>query len=232
MSTRITTIEATALPLAGDDIDTDRIMPARYLRAISFEGIEQHLFEDDRSTALTASRSTPHPFDDPRYRGAGILIVHRNFGCGSSREHAPQGLYRWGIRAIVGESFSDIFFGNAAVIGLPCVTAARDDLDRLMSLISADPSRVVRVNLESLKCATEDFQCRVALPAHAREAFLSGAWDTTGMLLDRFDEVRAVAGRLPYLTNFQSSPPASETRLPRATARRPFCKSDAPDDGA
>ncbi len=198
---RIISIEGTALPMAGDDIDTDRIIPARYLRAVSFEGMEQHVFEDDRKT-------TAHPFDDPRFAGARIMIVHRNFGCGSSREHAPQALYRWGIRAIVGESFSDIFFGNAAMMGLPCLTAARADLDALMALVEGDPARTVRVSLETLDCISGPFACPVRIPAHAREAFLSGAWDTTGMLLERYDEVRRVAARLPYLAAFTSPPPA------------------------
>jgi len=198
---RILSVEGTALPLAGDDIDTDRIIPARYLRAVSFEGMEAHVFEDDRKT-------TSHPFDDPRFAGARIMIVHRNFGCGSSREHAPQALYRWGIRAILGESFSDIFFGNAAMMGLPCLTAARPDLDELMALVERDPARGVRVSLETLDCVSERFTCRVKIPAHAREAFVSGAWDTTGMLLERYDEVRHVASRLPYLVGFTSPPPA------------------------
>jgi 3-isopropylmalate/(R)-2-methylmalate dehydratase small subunit len=198
---RILSVEGTALPLAGDDIDTDRIIPARYLRAVSFEGMEQHVFEDDRKT-------TAHPFDDPRFAGARIMIVHRNFGCGSSREHAPQALYRWGIRAIIGESFSDIFFGNAALMGLACLTAARGDLDRLMALVERDPSRTVRVSLETLDCVAEGFSCPVTIPAHAREAFVSGAWDTTGMLLERYEDVRRIASRLPYLVAFTSPPPA------------------------
>ena len=208
-SRRIVEVEGTALPLPGDDIDTDRIIPARYLRAVSFEGMEQHVFEDDRSAALTAGRkTTAHPFDDPRFAGASVLVVHRNFGCGSSREHAPQALYRWGIRAIVGESFSDIFFGNSALIGLPCVTAARADLDTLMALVDRDPARIVRVSLERLECASQEFTCSLQIPSHTREAFVSGAWDTTGMLLERFDEVRRIASRLPYITGFATPPPA------------------------
>jgi 3-isopropylmalate/(R)-2-methylmalate dehydratase small subunit len=200
-SERITVIEGRAMPLPGDDIDTDRIIPARYLRAISFDGMEQHVFEDERKAAT-------HPFDDPRFIEARVLLVHRNFGCGSSREHAPQALYRWGIRAIVGESFSDIFFGNSAMIGLACVTAKRADIDRLMALIAHDPARSVRVDLESLRLETPDLAFQIAMPANAREAFVSGTWDTTGMLLDRYEEVRQVAARLPYVTGFSSPPPA------------------------
>ena len=115
----INAITGRALPLRGDDLDTDRIMPARFLRAVTFENLEQHLFEDDRAA------NPAHPFNNPRYAGATILVVNRNFGCGSSREHAPQGLARYGIRAIVGESFSEIFLGNAAMLGMPCFAADR-----------------------------------------------------------------------------------------------------------
>ena len=132
---RIVTISGTGIPLRGDDIDTDRIIPARYLRTISFEGLESHVFEDDRSAALTAGRVAVHPFDDARFAGASVLLVHTNFGCGSSREHAPQAIYRWGIRAVVGVSFSDIFIVNASLMGLRCVTARREDVDALMARI-------------------------------------------------------------------------------------------------
>ncbi len=206
---RIAVVEGTVLPLAGDDIDTDRIIPARYLRSISFEGMEQHVFEDDRSTALAASRSDkPHPFDDSRFAGASVLLVQRNFGCGSSREHAPQALLRWGIRAIVGASFSDIFFGNATMIGLPCLTADRADLHALIDLAEGSPRRTVRLSLESLTCASENFTCAVSMPGPARDAFVSGTWDTTGMLLARYEDVRRIASGLPYLTGFRGFPPA------------------------
>src|SRR5882762_11328209 len=117
---KITSVTGRGLPLRGDDLDTDRIMPARFLKAVSFEGLERHLFEDDRAA------DPAHAFNDPRYTGASILVVNTNFGCGSSREHAPQGLVRAGIRAVVGESFSEIFQGNAAILGLPCFRADHD----------------------------------------------------------------------------------------------------------
>jgi 3-isopropylmalate/(R)-2-methylmalate dehydratase small subunit len=135
-------------------------------------------------------------------------VVQRNFGCGSSREHAPQALYRWGIRAIVGESFSDIFFGNAAMIGLPCVTARRAYVDALMALIEREPATPLRVDLQALTLQSEDLTFPIGLPANAREAFVAGTWDTTGMLLDRYEEVRQAASRLPYVTGFSGSPRA------------------------
>src|SRR5262252_2749714 len=129
---KITNIRGRVVPLRGNDIDTDRIIPARFLRTVTFEGLDQHVFEDDRKT-------TAHPFDDPGYQGAAILLVNANFGCGSSREHAPQALQRFGIRAIVGESFSEIFQGNAAMLGMPCFAAAPDAVDRLQTLVERDP---------------------------------------------------------------------------------------------
>ena len=196
---RITSVEGTALPLRGDDIDTDRIIPARYLRAITFEGMERHVFEDDR-------KASAHPFDDPRFAGARILLVNGNFGCGSSREHAPQAISRWGIRAIVGESFSDIFFGNSVAIGLPCVTAPRADLDALMALVDRRPRTTVRVDLARLILESDTMMFDVRLPLPTQQAFVSGTWDTTGMMLEQFGEVRAVAERLPYIKGFSAAP--------------------------
>jgi 3-isopropylmalate/(R)-2-methylmalate dehydratase small subunit len=188
---RIERIAGRALPLRGDDIDTDRIIPARYLKTVSFEGLERHVFEDDRRTAA-------HPFDDGRFAGASVLLAGRNFGCGSSREHAPQALYRWGIRAIVAESFADIFFGNSAMIGLPCVTASPEDVAALVAVVEQRPETRLVIDLASLRCDADGRTSALQMPASAREAFLTGAWDTTGLLLDRFDDVRATEARLPY----------------------------------
>jgi 3-isopropylmalate/(R)-2-methylmalate dehydratase small subunit len=197
MVQRITNVSGRAIPMRGNDIDTDRIMPARFLRAITFEGMEQHLFEDDRKRGGPGHNR--HPFDVPAYQGASILLVNRNFGCGSSREHAPQAIARWGIRAIVGESFAEIFFGNSAMIGMPCVTAASEDVVALMSRVERQPTTVVTLDLQAGTCAADDFRCAIALPPKVREAFASGTWDTTGLLLDRFEDVRATAERLPYI---------------------------------
>jgi len=192
---KITNIEGRGLPLRGNDIDTDRIIPARFLVTVTFEGLERHVFEDDRKAAA-------HPFDDPRFQGASVLVVHSNFGCGSSREHAPQALQRWGIQAIVGESFAEIFFGNSAMIGMPCVTAAPADVQAIMGAIERDPDARVRVDLVDGACQIGDLRVPVSMPPRMRDAFLSGAWDTTGMLLDDFDQVQATAARLPYVSGF------------------------------
>lgn len=192
----ITLITGRGLPLHGDDLDTDRIMPARFLRAVTFEGLERHLFEDDRAT------DPDHPFSDPRYKGASVLVVNSNFGCGSSREHAPQGLARAGITAVVGESFSEIFLGNSAVLGVPCVTAPSDAVAALQALIEAAPQTRIDVHVNSGIVTAGDLRIQGSLPSALRDAFVSGQWNPTAMLLDRFDEVGAVATRLPYLTGF------------------------------
>jgi 3-isopropylmalate/(R)-2-methylmalate dehydratase small subunit len=192
----ILSVSGRGLPVRGDDIDTDRIMPARFLKAVSFEGLERHVFEDDRAA------DPAHPFNDPRYEGGSILIVNRNFGCGSSREHAPQGLARFGIAAIVGESFSDIFQGNAAVMGLPCFTADRASIDRLQSIVEKMPGVTITADVQSGVVAAGDLRIDASLPPATRDAFISGQWNPTAMLLDRFDEVRAVAKRLPYVNGF------------------------------
>ncbi len=193
----ITGASGRAVPLRGNDIDTDRIMPARFLRAITFDGLEQHVFEDDRKTLLWK-----HPFDDSRYQGASVLVVNSNFGCGSSREHAPQGLQRWGINAIVGESFAEIFSGNSLMIGLPCVTGSAADVRTLQDLIERNPDTEIRVDLEKGTCAAGDVQVKVSIPPNARDALITGAWDTTGLLLDRYEEVDAASRRLPYVSGF------------------------------
>jgi 3-isopropylmalate/(R)-2-methylmalate dehydratase small subunit len=199
-TTSITRLEGTAVPVAGQDIDTDRIMPARFLKAISFEGLEAHVFEDDRAAA--ARQGSVHPFDDPRYAGASILVVNRNFGCGSSREHAPQGLRRWGITAVVGESFSEIFFGNALAIGMPCLTVEPAEADWLIADIEREPSATTVVDVQALTVTRAGRTIQARLPKSVQEAFLSGDWDATGQLLSAGAETEAVAARLPYVRGF------------------------------
>jgi 3-isopropylmalate/(R)-2-methylmalate dehydratase small subunit len=190
-------VSGRALPLRGDDIDTDRIIPARFLKAVTFEGLEAHLFEDDRAAG-------GHAFDDSRFAGATVLVVGRNFGCGSSREHAPQAIARRGFRAVVGESFSEIFFGNALALGLPCVTVGRADLDGLFTAIERDPSLDVRVDLDALIVEAGTSRAAAGMPDAARRALVSGAWDATGLLRGRPEEIDEVARRLPYVRGFEA----------------------------
>ena len=196
---QIHTITGRGLSLRGDNIDTDRIIPARYLRSVSFAGLEQHLFADDRVQADAVSPNS-HPFSNPAYRAAEILFVNANFGCGSSREHAPQAIRRRGIRAVVGESFSEIFFGNSVALGLPCVTVSPPDADALQGIVEQHPDTVFTVDLDTMTIAAGDRRFPIALPPAARDGFLDGSWDATGLLLDRYEDVEAVAARLPYVT--------------------------------
>ena len=192
----IVSIAGTGLPVRGDDLDTDRIMPARFLRAVTFEGLEQHLFEDDRAT------DPAHPFNDARYKGASILVVGANFGCGSSREHAPQGLARAGIRAIVGVSFSEIFLGNAAVLGVPCFVAERPAVESLQSVIEHKPEILIEASVDSGIVSAGTLGIQATLPAALRDGFLNDQWNPTAMLLADFEQVNAVASRLPYVSGF------------------------------
>ena len=192
----ISHLSGRGLPLRGHDIDTDRIMPARFLVAVSFEGLEQHLFEDDRKA------DPGHVFNDARFNGASILVVNTNFGCGSSREHAPQGLVRAGYRAIVGESFSEIFQGNSAMLGMPCFVASHDDVERLQTLIAKAPETVIAADVATGTITAGSLTIAASLPHALRDGFLSGQWNPTAMLLADFDQVRNVAARLPYVSGF------------------------------
>lgn len=187
------------MPLVLDDIDTDRIIPARFLRCVTFEGIGEHAFEDDRQ------QDPSHPFNDPRFQGAKILVAGRNFGCGSSREHAPQSLMRWGIAAIVAESYAEIFFGNCTSLGIPAVCAARPDLESLAAAIQADPALTITVGLEAhvVRYGAQTFPC--TLPESARDALVSGRWDFLAQLLENEDAIRRRKDMLPYLSGFASS---------------------------
>ena len=196
---RIREIRGTALPVRGDDIDTDRIIPARFLKSVTFDGLETHLFEDDR-LQFDAGSQGPHPLSNPAFASATVMLVNANFGCGSSREHAPQAIRRRGIRAVVGQSFSEIFFGNSVALGMPCPTAPPEAMQALMAIAERDPSAEFVVDLTSMRVTAGDRSFEIALPQSAREGFLDGSWDATGLLLENFDTVRAVADRLPYVT--------------------------------
>ena len=193
---KIDRVEGTAIPVRGDNVDTDRIIPARFLKAITFEGLGDHVFEDDR-LAMPG-----HPFSNPAYAGARILLVNENFGSGSSREHAPQALKRWGLAACVGESFSEIFRGNSLAIGLACVTASHDVIERLMALVETTPSSRLTLSLQDQVLEVDGSRVVVGVEAPVRDALLAGTWDATGLLLDDFDVVRGVASRVPYIRGF------------------------------
>lgn len=192
---QIDSIKGTAIYVRGDDIDTDRIIPARYLRSIKFDGLEKHVFEDER-------QSLGKIFSDQDFQNATVLLVNKNFGCGSSREHAPQALMRWGIRVVLGESFSEIFFGNSLTLGIPCLTLKREDIESLMQAIEKTPSLDFTISVKDRTISGIGSSIPVSLPANAREALLTGAWDATGLLLDQPHNVEAIANRLPYIQGF------------------------------
>ena len=183
--------------LRGDDIDTDRIIPARYLRAVTFDGLGEHAFEDDRLQA-----KGDHPLDDERFRGARILLVGRNFGCGSSREHAPQALMRHGFSAFVGESFAEIFFGNCVALGLPCATLSRPVLEEVMDAVALEPQQELVLDVDARTLTYARGTVPVEIPDGARSQLLEGTWNATAVLLEAGDAIEATAARLPYTNGF------------------------------
>lgn len=198
---QVQTLSGHAVPLIGNDIDTDRIIPARFLKGVTFDGLGSQVFADDRT-----QMQGQHPFDLPQYQGAKILVTNRNFGCGSSREHAPQAISKWGIRAIVGESFAEIFFGNCVALGIPCVTADPADVSELQRRVAANPQVLVTVDLEAMQVKLDDFVAPVQMGAGPRSMFLSGTWDACGQLVAQADRIRQTAANLPYVSWSQAAP--------------------------
>jgi len=199
-SSIITKVSVRALPLRGDEIDTDRIIPARYLRCVSFDGLGEFAFRDERYDAAGAKKV--HAMNEARFAGAGIMVVNRNFGCGSSREHAPQALARWGIKALVGESFADIFAGNCAAIGVVAVTASSLDIARLQAAVEAFPNETLTLDLEAMTASMGDLHFKITMPESHRRNFLAGTWDTVAALLANKTQIQSTAGRIPYLAGF------------------------------
>ncbi|RDI96494.1 3-isopropylmalate dehydratase small subunit [Meiothermus sp. QL-1] len=188
-------VRGRAVYVPGDDIDTDRITPARYLKVVTFDGLGEALFRDERYNPDGSPK--PHPLNDPRFQGASIMLVGANFGCGSSREHAPQAIYRAGFRALVGESFAEIFFGNATTLSMPCVRAAKADIQALAQAIEADPSLEVTVDLERLEVRYADRAFPVEMPPAARKALVEGRWDPIADLLEAAELIEEAHARLP-----------------------------------
>jgi 3-isopropylmalate/(R)-2-methylmalate dehydratase small subunit len=196
-------VSGRALPLRGDEIDTDRIIPARYMTSITFDGLGEFAFRDARFDQ--AGKPKDHPMNDARFKGSSVLLVGRNFGCGSSREHAPQALLRAGFRALLGVSFADIFAGNCAAIGVPAVVADAADVESLMAAVEAEPSLEIVVDLEAMKAGAGKLVFPVRIAEARRRNFLAGEWDTTATLLSNRERTSEIASRLPYLSGFAVS---------------------------
>jgi 3-isopropylmalate/(R)-2-methylmalate dehydratase small subunit len=199
---QIRQVNGRPIPLRGNDLDTDRIIPARYLKAVTFDGLGHAAFFDERFDAQGNSKG--HIMDDPRFqaKGARVAIVNKNFGCGSSREHAPQALLRWGIKALIGESFADIFFGNCVALGMPCVTGSEAVVAALLAAVEKDPGHDLDIDLDARTATYLGHTYQVELPAGVRNQFLQGTWDGTQVLLDAGDRIRRTAARLPYVRGF------------------------------
>ncbi|MCW6036231.1 3-isopropylmalate dehydratase small subunit [Spirulina subsalsa FACHB-351] len=190
----VKTISGRGIPLQGNDIDTDRIIPARFLRCVTFDGLGEQAFADDRQ-----QMQGQHPFDLPQYQGANILVVNENFGCGSSREHAPQALSKWGIQALIGESFAEIFFGNCVAIGIPCVTASPEQVAQLQQALMNNPQGTLTLNLEALEVGFEGLTFKVEMGTGSQQMLTTGTWDSCGQLVANREQILATTAQLPYL---------------------------------
>ncbi len=193
----IKSIKGRSFVIKGDDIDTDRIIPARFLKCVSFSALGKQVFADDRKEL-----KGNHPFDLAHNQGANILIVNDNFGCGSSREHAPQALMRWGIRLIIGESFAEIFFGNCLALGIPCLTTSKKEISKLQSLVDENPKQIWDCNLNELSISNQRESIKLNLEEGAFKMLYLGKWDATSQLLDEEESIKKTFSKLPYLNNF------------------------------
>jgi 3-isopropylmalate/(R)-2-methylmalate dehydratase small subunit len=188
-----------AVFIPGADIDTDRIIPARFMKCVTFEGLGEFAFYDVRINPDTGEK-TDHPLNDPRFEGASILVAGVNFGCGSSREHAPQSLRKYGFNGVIAESFAEIFFGNSTTLAMPCVIASAADIAQLRAAIEADPGLQVTIDVEQQRVTTSaGLAFAVTMPDSARDALISGRWDPIQELLDNEKAIDAKARELQYV---------------------------------
>ncbi len=194
---KITRISGTSVPIRGADIDTDRIIPARFLKCVTFDDLAEGMFYDERFGEDGSSKN--HPIDDPKYTGASIMVVGPNFGCGSSREHAPQSIRRSGFNAIIGVSYAEIFFGNSTGLGMPCVSMTLEDNETLLAAVEAEPSLELDLDLEKMQVSYGDEVLSITMPDGARDALMSAKWDPIQELLDEESAISKVAEKLPYV---------------------------------
>jgi 3-isopropylmalate/(R)-2-methylmalate dehydratase small subunit len=204
-------VEGPGIPVRGNDIDTDQIIPARFLKVVTFDGLGEFAFFDQRfdsatpeesrgdGEAVVADEPKDHPFNEDQYKDANVLVVNANFGCGSSREHAPQALQRWGIDAIVGESFAEIFAGNCLALGIPTVTADTGTVEALQDWIEANPDGDIAVDVEAETITYGDSTVEVDVDEAQRKALVEGIWDTTALMKSNRESIAETAASLPYV---------------------------------
>jgi 3-isopropylmalate/(R)-2-methylmalate dehydratase small subunit len=193
---KITSVTGRGVYVPGADIDTDRIIPARFMKCVTFDGLGEFAFYDVRKTEDGQDRE--HPLNDPRFKGASVLLTGPNFGCGSSREHAPQALYRFGFRTVIAESFAEIFFGNCTTLGIPCVIATADQIKTLAAAVEANPALEITVDVDKLTVSYGDQSFPATTTDSARDALISGKWDAIGELLEHQDAVAAKMKQLGW----------------------------------
>ena len=191
---KITEIKGRGCVIRGDDIDTDRIIPARFMKVITFDDMGLHCFEDDRKSA-----KGEHPLDDERYAGSEILVVGKNFGCGSSREHAPQSLTRFGFRGFIGDSFAEIFAGNCTSLGLVCITLEKGDVENLRGSIELDPSQEIHIDVSEATVLSRAGKMQGEISSGTQEQLTQGRWNSTSVLLEAGEAIERTAARIPYM---------------------------------
>lgn len=197
---KIREINGKGIVMRGNDIDTDRIIPARFLREITFANMGKYVFYDERFDENGNKKN--HPFNDEKYKDSSILVVNKNFGCGSSREHAPQSLMRWGIKAIIGESFADIFAGNCTMIGLPTVMMPHEYIEKLMDFIENNPNEYIKIDIKSKEVTYNNCKRKLEINESIRKSLTEGLWDSTSMMLEAREKINETVSKLPYLNNF------------------------------
>lgn len=194
---KITQVSGRGVYVPGNDIDTDRIIPARFMKCVTFDGLGEFLFYDVRKNADGTDK--PHPLNEPRFKGATVLLSGANFGCGSSREHAPQAIQKYGFKAVIAENFAEIFFGNCTTLGVPCAIARREDIATIAAAIERDPQTEIVLDVLNQEIRFGGQAVKAEVRAAARDALVNGRWDPIGELLDGMPAAKTTATKLPYL---------------------------------
>lgn len=194
---KITQVTGRGVHVPGNDIDTDRIIPARFMKCVTFDGLGEFAFFDVRHDPQ--GNKIDHPIDRPQHKGATILLSGANFGCGSSREHAPQAISKAGFKAIIAENFAEIFFGNSTTLGMPCVSASREDIAKVAAFVNANPDKSFMIDLEKMEVRFGGESVKITQRETARDALINGRWDAIGELIDGLPAVKETAAKLPYM---------------------------------